>query len=202
MKSILVVGDSFMYPDKIFPNTHWTELVNNYNIINLSFPGMTNAQIFLNLIKGVSMNPDYVYLWFTHSKRFEFENRKSNHPVEYITDCNPELLDYGQTKLMQYYYAETPNSLQNQKSVLYILGSLSFLKVKNIKFLYSYGLFETILGELQTAHLQELDQFKKYYLQDADISNYTKEFVLSPSYHTDKQWQEHLAYSIVNALEK
>lgn len=197
MKRLLVVGDSYMAVDPKHPGTHFTELLKkNFEVFNFASPGLTNHLIFRQLIKGLELNPDFVFVWFTESKRLEFENRKNKWLPDYITDCNFNDLDNNQIQLMKYYFSETPIELLDLKTALDILGILSFLRSKNIKFFYHYGLFHNIISKLDMSVRLEFANFKKELLSEISFRDNLNRFSLDPSYHSDYEWQHFLAKTV------
>jgi hypothetical protein len=73
MSKILVVGDSFMSCDKNYPGQHWSEMLTEHEVVNLSEPGASNVCIAGQLIQGLELNPDYIFIGFTSLGRIEYD---------------------------------------------------------------------------------------------------------------------------------
>ncbi len=200
MKKLLVVGDSYMAPDPRHPNTHWTELVDNFEVVNFAWPGLTNALIFRRLIEGMNCKPDIVLIWFTESKRIEFENKTAAHLLDYVTDCNEEALTKDQLMLLKHYFINTPEKLMDLTNSLTILGALSFLKHINANFLFSYGMFEERIAYVEPYIKQSLLMFNEHHFKE--IFNRGTGFTNDPSYHTDYDQQIWLKNTICERLSK
>lgn len=208
MKKLLVVGDSFMKADKRHPGTHWTELADEFEIVNYAFHGLTNALIFQRLLEGLQHNPDLVLIWFTESKRIEFENKKADHLPKFISDCHEHYLTDDQLLLMKQYFVSTPINLLNTKSALYILGALSFLQASNIKFMFSYGMFYESLPSIDAHIQQQLETFSSHHFKEIEMRpnpnlpfKYEK-YLMDPAYHTSYEHQVWLNTTICNKFKE
>lgn len=212
MKNLLVLGDSFMSPDRWrskYAGTHWTEKCRKYNIRNLAKPGYSNYNIIrlLHLALEKKLDFDYVLLWFT-DHRLTFPNLSDQKWLgTTITNCSPEYLTADQTIAAKYYFTEIPEQFMLEQTALEILGTLSWLKTKQLKFLFNFGQWHGFpylpYGESLYNELLEWKE-SKYNFSEIDISHYTANNKLiidsksGPSYHTKEFWQDH----IVSAVEK
>lgn len=83
---LLICGDSYLAFDPRRPefnDMHWaTHLQALVEIDNQAFPGASNTQIHVQLIKALSKyKPDYIVLGFTGCHRVEFDHQLTSvHP--------------------------------------------------------------------------------------------------------------------------
>jgi hypothetical protein len=151
---ILIWGDSYCRTDPDFPGLHWSEKILKYSsdfkINNLSQGGCSNAIIALQLMQGLSLEPDFVIFSFTNEYRYELDKDVDALPTDlsatglanyqknrYTTNCtvqDPEL-----DRLM---FKWTSGNFQKIKNYFYISLCLQTLEQKNIPFTFSLGGFE------------------------------------------------------------
>lgn len=102
---LLVVGDSFHAEDQTpkYRNTHWSELLNSdFEVTNYAVPGASNTGILSQLIEGLKIDPDYIFLGFTDCYRLDFSFAPGQTPwykkdtYRWFTNCNQEFqtVDY------------------------------------------------------------------------------------------------------------
>ena len=153
----LICGDSYCNIDSDYPGLHWSEKILNFNtdfeVINLSHGGCSNALIAMQLLQGLKFHPDFVILSFTSHGRYEFDNivnriPRSLEPLEianYVKDrytTNKYTMTEFQEKANQAWLLESSENFEKVKNYLYICFCLSMLKQSNINFCFSLGGFE------------------------------------------------------------
>lgn len=157
-KKILICGDSFCVTDPDYPGLHWSEKILDFSsqieVCNLAHGGCSNAMIVLQLLQGLSFNPDFVILSFTTFTRYEIDKDIRALP----TDLSPMgLANYQKARYTTNMYEQ--NQEQNQmidkwmsgvcsetfeklKNYFYISFCLLTLREKKIPFVFSLGGFE------------------------------------------------------------
>lgn len=216
MKKLLVLGDSFMSPERWKPKyagKHWTEKVKKYSIYNLAFLGYSNFNILqkLHLALEKRLQFDYLLIWFTEH-RLTFNNLSNQTWLgKTITNCNPEFLTADQTMAVKYYFTEVPEKFILEQTAIEILGTLSWLKHKQFKFLFNFGQWVGFKhldygGSLYNELLEWKDSI--YNFSEIDISHYmvNNKIIIDsksgPCYHTKEFWQDHIAASVEKKFEE
>ena len=206
---LLIVGDSFFYPDVAFPGQHWSEMLPDYNVDNRAYPGNSINIIQLSLLEGLKANPAAVVVGFTNPGRIEFKNTIDNVPGQWITSLHRHLLNSDQKLMVQMHMALADYNLINFGAFWQILGILHFLKNSNIPFVYSPGTFQLqvqftpALTDNNTVTNAEIAQFDKHKL-DLNLSTYPQELqqVQSPIFHVpDPIWQSGFANEVMTKLK-
>lgn len=217
-KNLLVVGDSFMSPERFrhkYFGKHWTEKSKKYNIINLAKPGYSNYNIIKELHNAIEHNIqfDYVLIWFTEH-RLTFKNTKcsdANLLGPTLTNCSTEYLTVDQNLAVKYYFTEICAELRKNQTALEILGILSWLKNTELKFLFNFGLWQGTKYMLPSCNInQELMKFQNsvYNLSEINLEHYTAKNKLiindrnGPSYHTTELWQDYIVQVVEKKFEE
>jgi hypothetical protein len=206
---LLIVGDSFFYPDVAFPGQHWSEMLPDYNVDNRAYPGNSINIIQHSLLEGLKTNPAAVVIGFTNPGRIEFKNTIDNVPGQWITSLHRHLLNSDQKLMVQLYMSLTDSNLTNFGAFWQILGILHFLKNLNIPFVYSLGTFQLqvqftpALTDNNTVANAEIAQFDKHKI-DLNLSSYPDELQhrTSPIFHVpDPVWQSGFANEVMTKLK-
>lgn len=217
MKNLLVVGDSFMSADRWNPKyagKHWTEKCTKYNIYNLAFPGYSNYNIVSNIHLALEkrLRFDYLLIWFT-DHRLTFPNPVKNSWLgDTVTNCTTEYLTSDQNLAQKYYFTEVPDKFITEQTAYEILGTVSWLKNKNFKFLFNFGQYQGFKYLRNKSSIyNELLEFKesKYYFPEIDINHYINagnkliiDSKLGPSYHTKEFWQDHISTCVEKKFQE
>jgi hypothetical protein len=151
---ILVCGDSYSVTDPDFPGLHWSEKIVNFSptfeLANLAHGGCSNAMITLQLLQGLSLDPNFVILSFTNEHRYELDKDTSVLPTELTVQ---ELVHYQKsryttnvytkdTTIEQWMAGKCSDNFEKIKNYFYISFCLQTLKQFNIPFAFSLGGFE------------------------------------------------------------
>ena len=215
-KNLVVLGDSFMSPDlwnSEYAGTHWTEKCIKYNIFNLSRPGYSNYNIIRQLHHALENNLqfDFLLIWFT-DHRLTMENLSSKSWLgPTLTNCTPEFLTEDQKLAVKYYFTEISNTLILEQTALEILGILSWLKSKNLKFLFNFGHWQGFTYLKPCCSIRkELEVFKNsmYNFSEINLADYLIKDKLifnsftGPSYHTKEFWQDHIVQAVQKKFEE
>ena len=123
MKTLAVVGDSFMATDKRYPNTHFTELLAERlrcELHNYARGGASNHVIYLQL-KEILFNtvklPDFILCGFTSDGRLLMGDGEPNSdPLKDNIELN-HLNGYGDNKLTNYVYDSLGTFVFNQELI-------------------------------------------------------------------------------------
>ena len=146
MTAVLVCSDSFGLTDPAHP-FHWCDQLQQASpgieIWNSSQGGASNALITLQLMQGLTMNPDFVVLCFTNEHRLETDGNLFAKPQ---TSEPEDMISYLKSRYRPNVYAPPYHSLSDNlekiKSYFYILLCLTTLTQKQIPFCFSLGGFE------------------------------------------------------------
>ena len=161
-KKLLVVGDSFMCQDPRYPGQHWSELLPNFDVINLGRSGWSNCLIALTLMEHVSTNmPDAVILGFTDPLRLEFAAQGRHGPDrQWITSSHNSVLNADEKLCRDYFTVTRDLQLEANKSAMLIGNLLGMLKDMQIPFAFNYMMFESFLPQIAELQQQRLRQFQ------------------------------------------
>ena len=206
---LLVVGDSFMSRDSRYPGEHWSEMITEYKVINLAQIGASNFIINFNLMQGLEQQPDAVVIGFTDPFRVEVSSQDDlvnntkvfdRLPSRWITNSwQAHITDNCQQYIKNIRYLQN-DDLNGNKGALEILGMLTFLKQKQIKTLFSYGLFEGYLtqGFIPKTTLTELEKFNPIKINQ-NLSDYYTETDVAFHVH-DQKLQKKFAEEVLQQL--
>lgn len=76
MKKIVICGDSFFSADLKFPGTHFSELLDCAEYINLARTGCSNTCIRLQVSRAIELSPDLIIVGATDHNRLEIPLEK------------------------------------------------------------------------------------------------------------------------------
>jgi hypothetical protein len=160
LSKILVCGDSYCIPDPSYPGLHWVEKILDHSpefeVVNLSYGGSSNALIAFQLLQGLQLDPDFVILSFTDTSRYELDKDvgalpRSLNPDEissytkerYTTNNRHNELSSMQLKIIdQYRTIASSEVFEKLKNYFYLGFCLQTLRMSGIDFCFSLGGFE------------------------------------------------------------
>lgn len=161
-KKLLVVGDSFMCQDPRYPRQHWSELLPNFDVVNLGRSGWSNCLIALTLMEYVSAStPDAVVLGFTDPLRLEFAAQGRHGPKSaWVTSNHTGVLTADEKLCRDYFTVTRDLQLEANKSAMLIGNLLGMLQALKIPFAFNYMMFEIFLSQINELQQQRLSQFQ------------------------------------------
>lgn len=190
MKKLLVLGDSFMHPDELFPEQHWSEMLPEYQVLMYSVSGSSNGIIAHQFYRGLEQQPDAVILGFTEPNRLEFKNHG-----QWVTGANWDLSTTEQKLVADMYKVHADHEMLMIKDCSTVRGLLSLLEFKKIPYAWTLNLLfndiskspfpkswvNTILGDF------------RYRMTPTNLATYPH-WKASPGFHTDDPvWQQRFA---------
>jgi hypothetical protein len=89
MKRVLLCGDSFGRIDVRFPGLHFSEKLQDCEVINLAQGGASNSMIQVQLHQGLQFSPTHVILLFTAQWRAEYNIYLSGVDNSALKHCVP-----------------------------------------------------------------------------------------------------------------
>ena len=89
MKKIVICGDSFFSADLKFPGTHFSELLDCEEYINLARTGCSNTCIRLQVSRAIELMPDLIIVGATDHSRLEIPLEK------YISENGLDNVEYA-----------------------------------------------------------------------------------------------------------
>lgn len=207
---LLIVGDSFFSQDKKFPTQHWSEMLPDYDVDNRAVPGHSICMILRDLVEGLSAGADAVAVGFTGPGRIEFKNPNPEPDFDrlWITSQHQQMLTQDQKLLMTLYQSLTEPVWENFGAFWQIIGALSFLKSRNIPFVYSLGIYQKLIPvtELLLHHSDlvntQLARFSSHALVN-NLAMYPLDLQThSPVFHVpDPVWQSQFAAEVNEKLK-
>jgi hypothetical protein len=195
-EKLLVVGDSFMRPDPKYPGQHWSEMLPEYQIINLARDGNSLTLTHLNLYQGLDQHhPDAVVIGFTDPLRIEFGKN------DYYTSCHASRLTADQAITAKYLHANCDLEFQSIKGTLQILSMLDLLQKKRVRYAFSLGIFLPFIEQIPEVLQQEFKKHLKFKTR-VELSQYPSQ-KKSPIFHVDDLgWQIRYVESLREILRK
>lgn len=203
MKKLLVVGDSFMHPDKNYPGKHWSEMLPEYEIIMCSVSGSSNGIIAYKFFQGLKLNPDAVVMGFTMPDRIEFRvpiEKDYTNRIWYSNGNNE--LNSDQRLAVDLFRATTDDQMNLFKSCVIARCMLVECVQRKIPFAYTLnGLFNdltTLPYPSDSTVISMLGEFASRMC--TNLATYPK-FKTSPGFHTDDPaWQHRMATEVRQIL--
>lgn len=229
---LLVVGDSFHAEDQTpkYRNTHWSELLNSdFEVTNYAIPGASNTGILSQLLEGLKINPDYIFLGFTDCYRTDFSFAPGQDPFykkltyRWFTSCNKEYQTQEHKDCIEYYnkLAHTPAqdfaamsvaakaleiACENSKAIAWS-RTIFQIPTKGVTYRMFY---RTESKKFFDTYGDDVDQmfFDKYYaletetnLQNIWVKNFKNHDMLKlPTYHCPGQYQQDYAEEVKQRL--
>ena len=207
MKKLLVVGDSFMYPDTNFPGQHWSEMLPEYEIIMLSQPGSTNGMIAWQFFEGLKLNPDAVVLGFTEPNRVEFEataEQQKKFKRKWLSNGHISLTS-DQKLAVDYHVALIDDDINRFKSCVMARGLFLTCETQGIPYAYTLnGLFNNLhqLPYPSDPNVNNILGDFAHRMCATNLATYPK-FKQSPGFHTDDlSWQQRFAQEAREILQQ
>jgi len=216
---LLVVGDSFFSVDHhLYGNTfskwkghHWSEKLSEFEVLNHSLAGSSNAMIQHALVTKLMQYTDIsaIAIGFTGIWQIEFENDRTRPQVvpdeyKWYTSVHKSWLTSDQALLSTLFKSMADPYLESIKHTWAILGTLHFLKSLNIPFVYSLGIFEsTMQHHFNNVIIDQFSQFEKNKI-DFNLTTYPNEKMCAhdPVFHVpDPDWQQKFANEVSTKLK-
>jgi hypothetical protein len=204
-KTLLVVGDSFMFPDTEHRGKHWSEQLPEYDVLMYSQSGSSNGMIAHQFFKGMELNPDAVVLGFTASNRIEFKldippgEKTNNH--RWATGSHHSLNSLQNTAA-DYFSTVVCQDMQLFKNLLLVRSLLLTLEKKQIPFAYSCNLlFNHVDDRALKVHVDEYLREFELHQCPTNLATYP-DWKPSPGFHVDDpEWQERFAQEVRQILQ-
>ena len=203
---ILIVGDSFMATDPRYPRSHWSEMIGDYDILNVSQPGASNHIIGFNLYENLRIRPDFVVIGCTDPLRVTFEQQEveTKSPWEFVTSAQKRHLTKEQQHAADQIKVFASEKMMSYNSFLMYHGIFSHLNNKKIPFAFSLNLLRHSLAHIRHTLLQQAFYEHKNNSIDIDLTLYPNMDYSenSPWYHVDDiNWQTRYATEVKNRLK-
>lgn len=203
VKKLLVVGDSFMHPDRNFPGEHWSEMLPEYDVIMRSISSSSNGIIAYQFYQGLQINPDAVVMGFTMPDRIEFRIAPEKDLTNRIWYSNGNTqLNSEQRLAVDMFRATTCDQMNLFKSCVIARCMLIECVQRKIPFAYTLnGLFNnlaTLPYPSDPTVISMLGEFSSRMC--VNLATYPA-FKTSPGFHTDDPvWQNRMATEVRNIL--
>lgn len=229
MKKIVICGDSFASTDLEYGNYSWHEqlqvlLMDEFEIVNLSFVSSSNLLISLQVDEAIRQQPDFIITLFTAVTRDEvcigYKNKENkllnrfynltkekkynvNCDLISYTVCNIEvthLLNEGQKKILRQYNKEFFDlDLAIYRDNCIIEHTLQKLDDSGIPFMFDQGGFENPkFGTVK----KYFDRFNKN-KSDLNLWSYTEVRHYRPYFHiTDPVIHQQIANYYLKFIKK
>jgi len=207
MKKLLVVGDSFMHPDRNSPKQHWSEMLPEYNVLMYSQPGATNGMIAWQFFEGLKLRPDVVILGFTMPDRIEFRLNEDQQKISnriWISNAHHNLTS-DQRLAVDYYVGLTDDSMNRFKSCVMARGLFLTCESQGVPYAYTLnGLFNNLhqLPYPSDPNVNNILGDFAHRMCATNLATYP-EFKQSPGFHTDDlSWQQRFAQEAREILQQ
>jgi hypothetical protein len=207
--TLLVVGDSFMTTDSRHRGQHWSEMVNDYQVINHAQSGCTNFMISVQVMQALKThNIDAVVLGFTEENRLEFPykfGQPAPHNRQWYTSGATSLMNHDETMTDLYHKVAACPEMMRIKSYTAIRSTLLTLQTKRIPYAWTPSLLD---NDKSTQRCNN-DPWWKLFLSEFEsckvplnLATYS-DFKIIPGYHTDSpEWQATFAKQAVEILKR
>jgi hypothetical protein len=199
-KKVLVVGDSFMVPDPMYPGQHWSEMLPQYEIVMNAQSGASNGIIAERFYQGLKQNPDAAVLGFSFPTRIEFRYND-----KWISGGDTHHITKEQQLASDLYQVHTDFEMRQIKETSIARGMMSMLQARNVPFAWTLnGLFDN-LAQIPFPS----DPWVNFILGDyahcrtpTNLATY-QGFTMTPGFHTDDpEWQKRFANEVQEILQK
>jgi hypothetical protein len=202
-KKLLVVGDSFMYPDVNYPGQHWSEMLPEYEILMHSVSGSSNGIIAWKFFQGLKLEPDAVVLGFTMPDRIEFrlDAKKDYYNRIWVANVHQDLTA-DQRLAVDYYRATADEQMMLFKACVQARCMLLECQRRKLPFAYSLNCLFNNLAVLPYPSSSEvrdlLGEFSQH--ECTNLATYPH-FKMRPGFHTDDpEWQKRMANEVSHIL--
>ena len=208
MKRLLVVGDSFMHPDKNFPGQHWSEMLPEYEILMLSQSGSSNGMIAWQFFQGLELKPDAVVLGFTMPDRIEFKNHNAKDSDKWYSNKHEWQTSTDEKLAVNYYQATVCQEMLLFKGFLTVRSLL--LTCENLQIPYAFtlnGLWDVDKKDLtdeywSTIHKHDIRLLGEFAQHRAINFTTSGIFKMFPGFHVDDPvWQQRFAQQAREILQ-
>jgi hypothetical protein len=161
--SVLVMGDSFMSRDPEYPGQHWSELMTQWQVENVSRAGYSNALIALTVLEYIEhTRPDAVVIGFTDCLRLEFAAQGRHGPGNsWITSAHDPVLTADERLARDYFRVTRDLWMEVNKSAMLIGNVLMTLRNLNIPFAFSWMMFDDFLEQIVPVQRLQFRQFEQ-----------------------------------------
>lgn len=205
MKTVAVVGDSFMRPDPRCPGQHFSEMLAPWQVSCYAEDGSSNTLIALQLFQALRSSPDAVILGFTLMDRLEFDvtDAMKRPHMRWVTNVRAPADAKDVQDTMTLYRATASHDMMFVRSLLMVRACLMTLVNQGTAFAYCLnGLWQHPQNNRQ--HWQQL------IIGDFADREITKNFTFyphlkfgTPCYHVDDiDWQREFAGQCRDILER
>jgi len=209
MKRLLVVGDSFMRPDPVFPGQHWSEMLPEYEILMRSQSGSTNGMIAWQFFQGIELKPDAVVLGFTMADRIEFKNNNPKDSDKWYSSKHDGRTSADEKLAVDYYQATVCQEMLLFKGFLTVRSLLLTCEKQKIPYAFTLnGLWDVDKKDLTNAYWNIIHEHDSRLLGEFDkhrAINFTTSgiFKTSPGFHVDDPiWQQRFAQEVREILQQ
>jgi hypothetical protein len=204
--TMLIIGDSFMSRDPNFPGEHWSEMIDEYQVVNRAVPGNSPSLICLSLYENLHLNPDVVVIGFTDPYRIEFDSRKRT-DTSWITSCHKQYMTDTEILAYDLWSTNCAEYIERVKCTMQLHGLFLLLDSIKIKYVYAPFCFAGFLENTRFENMVFFQHFEKY--ADKEIpfnlamSDPSSWGIQAPVYHINSQEaQKKFAQSTLETIYK
>ena len=201
MKKLLVVGDSFMHPDQNFPGQHWSEMLPEYNVVNLAKGGASLSWIAEQLMDGLAYNPAVAVVGLTDEARVTFE-----YGSKIYSSCHDWELSSDQKLFYKVWLAAMPAKYRYILACTQISFIFETLRKYNVPFVWHRLLFNSAEKNhliLDTNATRFNFVFEQYTYCELTQDIWQQPHENRPIFHINNQdWQAEFANNVQTLLTK
>ena len=199
--TMLVIGDSFMSQDPKHPGEHWSEMLPEYNVVNLAKGGASLAWIAEQLMDGLAYNPVVAVVGLTDDSRVTFE-----YGSKIYSSCHDWELSSDQKLFYKVWLAAMPAKYRYILACTQISFIFETLQNHNIPFVWHKCLFnsaEKNHSTLGNGATRFNFVFEKYAHRELSQDIWQHNHVQFPIFHINNQeWQAGFANNVQTLLTK
>jgi hypothetical protein len=198
-KKLLVVGDSFMRPDKQYPGQHWSEMLPEYEVLMYAMAGSSNGIIANQFYQGLDQQPDAVVLGFSQPNRLEFKYNNN-----WVTGAHLSVTT-DQKFLADMYRIHASTEMLMIRDCSLAAGLLSLLERKRIPYAWTLNLLFNNVAELPFPSDPWVNKILGEFfgrMTPTNLATYPN-WKASIGFHTDDpEWQKRFAQEVREILQK
>ena len=199
--TMLVIGDSFMSQDEKHPGEHWSEMLHEYNVVNLAEGGASLAWIAEQLMDGLAYNPAVAVVGLTDEARIAFE-----YGPKIYSSCHDWELTSDQKLFYKFWLAVMSAKYRHILACTQISFIFETLQNHNIPFVWHKCLFNSAEQNHSTLGNDATRfnfVFEKYAHCELTQDIWQHKHVRHPTFHIDNQeWQAGFANNVRTLLTK
>jgi len=197
--TMLVIGDSFMTKDPDYPDEHWSEMLPEYNVVNLARAGASLSWIADQLVQGLQYNPAVAVVGLTETSRLTFID---NDNVSRYSTCHTDRMTSDEKLLYTLWLASVPWQFKYVSAITHISFIFETLRKQHIPFVWHKVLFST--NYVQPAHSKQFEfVFDEYAKTELTQDIWAHKHVDRPKFHIDnREWQVEFANNVRTLLTK